>query len=190
MKHKLSITLLTAMLVLLASTGGVNAHPVQTESRSHILDADLGITASLGNAFTYQGYLSDDGGSADGSYDFRFKLFDASSDGGQVGDTIKKIAVSVVDGFFTVTLNFGDVFNGTALYLDIGVRSAGSSTYTTLSPRKALKAAPYASYALKAPWSGLTGVPSGLNDGDDDTTYQAGAGLTLSAGQFNILFQR
>ena len=188
MKHKISITFLTAMLIMLVGTGAVSAHQVQTESSSHSLDADLSTTASLGNAFTYQGYLSDDGGSANGSYDFRFKLFDASSDGGQVGDTLSKNAVSVVDGFFTVNLNFGDVFNGTALYLDIGVRPAGSSTYTSLSPRQALKAAPYASYALKAPWSGLTGVPSGLNDGDDDTTYQAGAGLTLSAGQFNIDF--
>jgi len=187
MKLKIFITFLTAMLVLLVSTGGVLAHQVGTESSS-TLAADLNTAASLGTAFTYQGHLSDDGSSANGSYDFLFKLFNASIDGAQVGDTLKKNAVSVVDGFFVVTLNFGDVFNGTALYLDIGVRPAGSSTYTTLSPRKALTAAPFANYALKAPWSGLSGVPSGLNDGDDNTTYQAGPGLTLSAGQFSVNF--
>jgi len=187
MKLKISITFLTAMLVLLVSTGGVLAHQGQTESSS-TLAADLSTAASLGTAFTYQGYLSDDGSSANGSYDFRFRLFNASIDGAQVGDTLNKNAVSVVDGIFMVTLNFGNVFNGTILYLDIGVRPAGGSTYTTLSPRKALTAAPYASYALSAPWSGISGVPSGLNDGDDDTTYQAGAGLTLSAGQFSVNF--
>ena len=88
MKHKISITFLTAMLIMLVGTGAVSAHQVQTESSSHSLDADLSTTASLGNAFTYQGYLSDDGGSANGSYDFRFKLFNASIDGAQVGDTL------------------------------------------------------------------------------------------------------
>ena len=31
-----------------------------------------------------------------------------------------------------------------------------------------------------APWSGLTDRPAGLDDGDDDTTYTAGDGLTLN----------
>jgi hypothetical protein len=188
MMHKIFITFLTALLVLLVSTGGGSAHQVEVENISGVQSAALSSSASVGTAFTYQGHLSDGDSSANGSYDFRFKLFNASSDGAQVGDTIKKNAVSVVDGFFTVTLNFGSVFSGTALYLDIGVRPAGSSTYTTLSPRQALTAAPYASYALSAPWSGLSGVPSGLDNGDDDTTYQAGSGLTLSADKFSVNF--
>jgi len=34
-------------------------------------------------------------------------------------------------------------------------------------------------------WDNLTTVPTGLDDGDDDTTYSAGAGLTLSATEFS-----
>jgi hypothetical protein len=188
MKHKIFITFLTAMLVMLVSTGGVSAQLGEAESSIHTLAAGLSTSTPLGTAFTYQGHLSDGSSSADGSYDFRFRLFDSSSDGVQVGDTLTKNAVSVVDGFFTVTLDFGNVFDGSTLYLDVGVRPAESSTYTSLSPRQALTAAPYANYALKTPWSGINGVPSGLDDGDDDTTYQAGSGLTLSAGSFSVNF--
>ena len=34
-------------------------------------------------------------------------------------------------------------------------------------------------------WDNLTAVPTGLDDGDDDTLYTAGEGLALSAGQFS-----
>ena len=188
MKHKIFLPFLTAVLVILVSSGGVNAQPIVAESDTQNLVSAVDTAAQVGTTFTYQGHLSDGGSSANGSYDFRFKLFDAASNGVQVGNTLTKNAVSVVDGFFMVNLDFGNVFDGTALYLDIGVRPAGSSTYTTLSPRQALTAAPYANYSRSVPWSGIIGIPSGLNDGDDDTTYQAGAGLTLSAGQFSVDF--
>ncbi len=51
----------------------------------------------------------------------------------------------VTDGIFTAQLDFGSVFDGTALYLEIGVRPDGSADpYTTLSPRQTLTAAPFA----------------------------------------------
>ena len=85
----------------------------------------------------------------------------------------------VVDGNFSVELDFGDVFDGRALWLQVGVRPGASiGIYTTLIPRQALTAAPYASYTGKAPWSGLSGVPLDFADGvDDDTTYQALVGI-------------
>jgi hypothetical protein len=54
-----------------------------------------------------------------------------------------------------------------------------------LDHTQAKEATPYALHARSASWSGLSGVPGGLDDGDDDTTYTAGAGLRLSgtAGQ-------
>jgi len=36
-------------------------------------------------------------------------------------------------------------------------------------------------------WDKLTGVPSGLGDGDDDTTYTAGTGLNLVGSQFSAV---
>jgi len=82
------------------------------------------------------------------------------SGGAQVGSTVLRDDVTVTNGLFIVLLDFGSVFNGTLLFLEVSVRE-GSSTggYTTLSPRHALWAKPYAIYATTAPWSGLTGVP-------------------------------
>jgi len=97
--------------------------------------------------------------------------------------------VAVTDGLFTVQLEFGAAaFQGNARWLAIAVRCSGDTAYTDLPPRQALTAAPYASYALSSPWSGLSGVPAGFAGGvDDDTTYTAGTGLlTLSSGQFGL----
>ena len=55
-----------------------------------------------------------------------------------------------------------------------------------MTPRQEMTPAPQAQYAKAAPWSGLTGVPAGFADGvDNDTTYSAGTGLTLSGTTFS-----
>ncbi|MBN1582421.1 MAG: hypothetical protein JXA89_17065 [Anaerolineae bacterium] len=173
--------------------------------------------AELSTAFTYQGYLAEEGAFANGVYDFRFILYDAEVGGSQAGTIVTQNDLTVIEGLFTVVLDFGPgALNGDARYLEIAVRE-GSSTgnYTTLSPRQQLAATPYASYAASAPWSGLTNVPSGLNDGDDDSlgelacagsqvakwngttwicadddngiTYDAGTGLSLDGSTFNVV---
>jgi hypothetical protein len=108
--------------------------------------ASIGALAATTRAFTYQGRLSDNGQPAEGSYDFTFILYDASVGGSQAGPIITRNDVPVSRGLFSVTLDFGDIFNGTQYYLDISVRP-GSSTgsYTPVPPRQPLTAAPYAS---------------------------------------------
>jgi len=129
-----------------------------------------GASDAVGTAFTYQGRLLDGGSPADGTYDLQFALYDALSDGNQVGNMVPVEDVEVTDGYFTVELDFGDVFDGTALWLEVSVRPGDSSgAYTTLTPRQPLTAAPYARYATGAPWSGLSGIPAGFADGVDDT---------------------
>jgi len=142
----------------------------------------------IGAAFTYQGRLSDGGTAADGSYDFEFSLYDALTDGSQVGSTVAAADVTVTDGLFTVELDFGAVFDGTALYLEIAVRAGDSEAeYTTLTPRQSLTATPYALYSAKAPWSGITGMPGGFaDDVDDVASYTAGLGLELIGSEFSV----
>jgi hypothetical protein len=126
--------------------------------------------ALLGYSFSYQGRLLDAGSPANGAYDFQFSLYNDATAGSQVGSVQTRDDVTVTDGLFIVELDFGNVFDGTALYLEIGVRpGASSGAYTPLSPRQPLTATPYALYSKGAPWSGLTGVPSGFADGVDDT---------------------
>jgi hypothetical protein len=106
--------------------------------------------APMSTAFTYQGHLYDANHVANGNYDFQFKLYDSNSDGNQVGSDVDKPDVNVVDGYFTVELDFNDpnAFNGEARWLKIGVRpGASTGGYTTLSPRQEITATPYAMYA-------------------------------------------
>ncbi|MDW8321733.1 MAG: hypothetical protein RMM08_10250 [Armatimonadota bacterium] len=98
--------------------------------------------------------------------------------------------VRVVNGLFNVELDFGNVWDGNDRYLQIAVRASGSGAYSTISPRLKISRVPYSNTAfnaLKAPWSGITGIPAGFADGvDNDTTYTAGAGLQLSGNTFSI----
>jgi hypothetical protein len=110
-----------------------------------------GPAASLGTAFTYQGQLQQSGLPADGSCDMQFSLFGAASRGPQIGSTQAALAVNVTNGLFTVPLDFGSVFTGIELYLEIQVRCpAGGGSYVILSPRQHLTGAPYALYAPTA----------------------------------------
>ena len=140
----------------------------------------------VGSAFTYQGRLTDGGAPATGVYDFELLLFDAPTAGTQVGSTQLKDDVSVGDGLFTVTLDFGAAaFAGSARWLSIGVRP-GSSTgaFTLLNARQELKPSPNAVFSQAVPWSGVSGKPAGFADDVDDdsggdiTGVTAGAGLT------------
>lgn len=100
---------------------------------------------NTGTAFTYQGQLTDNGSPANGTYDFSFLLYDALTGGTQVGASIVVPDVSVSEGLFTAQLDFQNVFDGQAIWLEIYVRPGDSTgTYTTLSPRQPLTAAPYA----------------------------------------------
>ena len=111
--------------------------------------AEVSKSAPLGTAFTYQGQLIDANYPAEGVYEFEFKLFDQAEDGNQINGTYSLRSVEVVEGYFTVELDFGsDAFSGDARWLEIGIRPSGTTDpFTTLSPRQEVTASPYAFYA-------------------------------------------
>ena len=99
--------------------------------------AKVSTAVPMGNAWTYQGRLMDANDPADGLYDFRFKLFDDPCTGIQQGSTIDINNIDIVDGYFTVELDFGgDVFNGDARWLETTVMRADGSDPCTLRPRQ------------------------------------------------------
>ncbi len=107
--------------------------------------------APVSNYFTYQGFLKDGSAPANGQYDFRFDLYPTLTGVGSLlgSSYLYKTNVSVANGLFTVQLDFNSVagknlFTGDARYIEISVRHAGSGTYTPLTPRQELTAAPYA----------------------------------------------
>ena len=113
--------------------------------------------APLGNAFTYQGRLSDGANVANGLYDLQFAIYDVPAGGSVLAGPLTNSPTGVTNGLFTVALDFGaSVFNGDARWLEIGVRANGSAGgFTTLAPRQMLTAAPYALQALSVGGTGL-----------------------------------
>lgn len=110
--------------------------------------------AAQSTAITYQGELSQLGQPAAGSFDLRFKLFDAVLGGTQVGSSVCVDNVTVADGRFTAAVDFGQQFAATApRFLEIDVRPGEAGTcavttgYTTLTSRQLLTTAPRAAAA-------------------------------------------
>jgi hypothetical protein len=104
----------------------------------------LACVHAQGTVFTYQGFLKVSGNPANANYDFQFSLWTAASGGTQIGSTLTLTSVPVQNGLFTVSLDFGNVWDGSDRYLQIAVRPAGSGSYTTLSPRVKINPTPYA----------------------------------------------
>ena len=117
--------------------------------------ANVSEAAPMGTAFTYQGHLYDNNSIADDFYDFQFKLYDANVGGNKVGSDVNKPDVDVIDGYFTVELDFTIplAFYGDARWLEIGVRPGEENdpcVYTALVPRQEVTPTPYALYAETA----------------------------------------
>lgn len=120
-------------------------------------------------AFTYQGRLTDTLVAANGPYDMRFSLFDASAGGTQQGMTQTVLGVNIVAGIFTVSLDFGDQFNGADRYLLIAVKKQIDPTFTDLAPRQQITSAPYAIRAKSVAPTAGNNVIAALNDGATNT---------------------
>jgi hypothetical protein len=108
------------------------------------------IAAPFGSGFTYQGQLLLGGSPANGTYDLQFTLWDAVSNGDEIGTMQTVSNVTVSDGVFTVTPDFGlGVFDGDARWLQVGART-GTNTFVVLTPNQPVTATPYACYATTA----------------------------------------
>ncbi len=133
---------------------------------------------------THQGALTDSLGVAlDGTYNLTFRLYDAATGGAAVWT--ETVSAQVVEGSYSVQLGqstpVADVLGGGTLYLSIAVDGGAE-----LEPRVPVNSVPYAvragvaeALAGELAWSSITGVPTGLSDGDADTL----GALGCSAGQ-------
>lgn len=144
--------------------------------------------------FTYQGHLEDAGSPAQGRHDFRFHLLDAATAGVPVASPVCADDVDVVDGVFTVQLDFGQQFATMAQrYLEIEVRRdtgltcASVAGFVAMAPRQQLTASPLAvhansAFALDAPDGAPLGAVTVDNEGKVGIgTITPGAPLHLVA---------
>jgi hypothetical protein len=120
---------------------------------SIVLSLGLALAAfaePLGAGFTYQGQLQRNGAAYNGTCNFQFSLWDAASAGTQKGPTQSIDSVNVVNGLFTVVLDFrasstGDQpFEGDAFWIAARVQCSGDGGFTPLDPRQPITPTPYA----------------------------------------------
>ena len=149
------------------------------------------------------GYLTDSTGApVNDQVTLHLKMYATAN--GTVSEWEEAQTVDVDNGQFTAYLGQSTpldlvVFNDNpALFLGMAIDNGAEMT-----PRFVVATAPYAAYAQycddaatvggidpldlrlttdKVAWSDLQGTPAGLNDGDQDTLYTAGSGLSLSTG--------
>jgi hypothetical protein len=138
MSQRFVRTLFAASALALATAGGALAAPLDSE-------------------VTYQGELNLNGAPVNNTADFRFRLFNDPVAGAAQTGNIAVNNVQVVEGVFTVEIDFGfDVFqDDEQLFMEIQVRSpAGAGLFTILSPRQKLTPSPVSSAARRGfvPW--------------------------------------
>src|SRR5689334_6716614 len=138
---------------------------------------------SQGTAFTYQGKLAVNGIPANGSYDLRFILYNSDIGGSQQGPILTNAATPVVNGLFTVMLDFTNVFDGTPRWLEIHARTNAVGSFVPMVPRQLLTPSPYAitaGYAVTAGNIGGGGVIVGNGAGLTNVNAATLGGLSSS----------
>ena len=125
-----------------------------------ILLLSIASAFSQSSAFTYQGRLLDNGSPSRGSYDFQFAIIEEN--GKVVEDAKTNMVVEVTNGLFTVTIDAPpNVFDGNPRFLEIGVRTNGSSAdYVILDPPQPITSTPYAIKAANATTAETAAVAS------------------------------
>jgi hypothetical protein len=132
-----------------------------------ILKLPLPAARAQGTAFTYQGQLQSNGSLASGTYNLQFSLYTNATGGTVVAGPVTNSAVSVTNGLFTATIDFGsEVWNGQTNWLQISVETNNATSFTALTPRQQFTPTPYAIFAEGGNAAGLIGtVPMGSLSG-------------------------
>jgi hypothetical protein len=104
-------------------------------------------------AFSYQGFLKMGGVPANGVYDIQLALYDVLSGGSQIALATHP-AVTVENGVFSVTSNFGNQFPDGFRFIEVRVRATGGGAYTALAPRQQIHSVPYAIRSIAAATAG------------------------------------
>ncbi len=143
----------------------------------------------------YQGRLSRvSGAPVPDTISVTFSIYNQPA-GGTLLWSARYDGVTVTRGVFNVMLGGATPFSqtgsfGAALFADDTRYLEVTIITSTLSPRQRIGSVAYAlaaKSAISAPWSGLTGIPPDIANGDDNTTYSAGPGLTLNATTFQVI---
>ena len=153
-------------------------------------NSQISTVRAQGTAFTYQGQLRDGGTNANGAYRMIFALYDAATNGSQIGSAITNSA-TLANGLFSVNLDFGaGAFTGAATWLDITITNGGASQ--ELSPRVQVLPTPYALFSAVAATVATNAVAtSDIQDGAvADSKISTTTTLTRTMAETNLVIIR
>lgn len=138
--------------------------------------------AAQSTTFSYQGQLFVGTRPANGNYDFQFKLFDALTMGNQIGSAYTNSSLAVTNALFNAQPDFGTNFSGPSRWLEISVRTNGSTAdYVILNPRQAITPTPRALFADNAGVSSASNLTGILPSGVFPATLPAASGANLTS---------
>ncbi len=138
------------------------------------------------DTITYQGQLLEGGQPVTDNCDFRVKLFDALTNGTQIGTTQQFLNQTMSsDGTVTLSPDFGlGAFDGSDRWLEIEVRNpAGQGNFVILTPRQQVRATPYALHAVSVEQvsnDALIGMYDNALDFTNASNSYAGSGASLT----------
>lgn len=145
--------------------------------------ADPLVATSQTTAFNFSGRLSSIGLPVTGNYDLQFRVYGSAAGSDLISGPITHSPVGIKGGLFSSKLDFGDqVFNGSTRWLQVSVRPVGTATYTNLSPRIELTAAPYAIRARSAATAdnfSSGSVVTALNSLTGNVTLSPGSNINI-----------
>ncbi len=138
--------------------------------------------APITTAFTYQGQLKSNGAPVNDVVSMTFRLFEEPAGGTSASELISNSHVEVVNGLFTVDLDFGSVpFSGSERYLEVAIDG------TVLSPRQRIAPVPYALRSLNA---AAVEESNWQNNGDNVFLTSGNAGIGTDQPQAMLHLQR
>jgi hypothetical protein len=147
----------------------------------------VSVSSAQTTSFNFQGRLNSGSSPANGNFELQFRLFDSIAGGSQIGGTITRPSVTVINGIFTTQLDFGAVaFGGAGRFIEIGVRPAGdTNAFTILNPRQEVLSAPYSIQAKNASQLGGVDASEYVTNSTVGSTFIRN-GTTLQTGNLNI----
>jgi hypothetical protein len=121
--------------------------------------------------------LTQNGGPANGVFDFQFRLFASSNAVGISLGAALLNDTTATNGLFNVQLDFGvSPFSGPARWLEIAVRpGANTGAYTTITPLQPVTPSPYAITALGAAAGSINASALALNVETLDESFAVSA---------------
>lgn len=152
------------------------------------LTIGVGSALAQSTAFTYQGFLKDGSTPASGNYAISISLWDAETGGAFINSNTYP-TVEVVNGVFTVELNFGESAFSTsaARYVEVAVKPIGGATFTTLTPRTRVRSVPSSIQSLNSAKLGgiaanqyVTTTNGGANFIQNATSQQVASNFNIS----------